>query len=73
MARPRLNKKITRTSISLDEQMFTEVSLLASQNDVSVAWLVRKAISELLERRREEVVSQLPRLTTDRKSRGSPK
>ncbi|EPY4373605.1 ribbon-helix-helix domain-containing protein [Klebsiella pneumoniae] len=73
MARPRLNKKITRTSISLDEQMFTEVSLLASQNDVSVAWLVRKAISELLERRSEEVVSQLPRLTTDRKSRGSPK
>ena len=59
MARPRLNKKIVRTSVSLDEQMFSEVSQLAAQNDVSVAWLVRKAVAELLERRRDELEPQL--------------
>lgn len=60
MARPRLNKKVVRTSVSLDEQMFNDVSQLATENDVSVAWLVRKAISELLERHRNELEPQLP-------------
>lgn len=64
MARPRLNKKIVRTSVSLDEQMFIEVSQLAVQNDVSVAWMVRKAIAELLERRRDELEPQMPLLIT---------
>lgn len=69
MARPRLNKKIVRTSVSLDEQMFNKVSLLAAQNDVSVAWLVRKAVAELLERHRDELESQLPLLTTNQYAR----
>ena len=64
MARPRLNKKIVRTSVSLDEQMFGEISQLAAQNDVSVAWLVRKAVAELLERRRDELDPKSPLLTT---------
>lgn len=68
MARPRLNKKIVRTSVSLDEQMFNEVALLAAQNDVSVAWLVRKAVAELLERHRDELEPQLPLLTTNPKA-----
>ena len=67
MARPRLNKKIVRTSVSLDEQMFSEVSRLAAQNDISVAWLVRKAVAELLERRRDELEPQLPLLITGTK------
>lgn len=64
MARPCLNKKIVRTSVSLDEQMFAEVSRLAAQNDVSVAWLVRKAVAKLLERRRDEMEPQLPLIIT---------
>ncbi|WP_167401337.1 ribbon-helix-helix domain-containing protein [Paraburkholderia eburnea] len=65
MARPRLNRKIVRTSVSLDEQMFSEVFQLAAQNDVSVAWLVRKAVAELLERHRGELEPQLPLLSSD--------
>jgi len=60
MARPPLNRKIVRTSVSLDERMFSEVALLASQNDVSVAWLVRKAVAELLDRRRQDLEPRLP-------------
>ncbi len=67
MARPRLNRKVVRTSVSLDEQMFNEVSQLAVQNDVSVAWLVRKAVAELLERRREELEHQRPLITIGQK------
>jgi len=71
MARPRLNKKIVRTSVSLDEHMFNEVAQLAAQNDVSVAWLVRKAVAELLERRRDELGPQLPLLTSVATARGT--
>jgi len=60
MARPRLNRKIVRTSVSLDERMFCEVAQLASQNDVSVAWLIRKAVAELLDRRRQHLEPPLP-------------
>jgi hypothetical protein len=60
MARPRLNRKIVRTSVSLDERMFSEVAQLASLNDVSVAWLVRKAVAELLDRRRQDLEPHLP-------------
>lgn len=71
MARPRLNKKIVRTSVSLDEHMFNEVAQLAAQHDVSVAWLVRKAVAELLERRRDELGPQLPLLTSGATARGT--
>lgn len=64
MARPRLNRKVARISVSLDEQMYTDVFVLANQYDVSVAWLIRKAVAELLERRRDELVPQLPLLVS---------
>lgn len=59
MARPRQNRKTVRTSVSLDEQMYADVFALANENDVSVAWLIRKAIAELLERRKDEFAPQL--------------
>lgn len=73
MARPRLNKKVVRTSVLLDEQMFNDVALLAAQNDVSLAWLVRKAVGELLERHRDELEPQLPLLATNPKALGIQK
>lgn len=59
MARPRLNRKVVRISVSLDEAMYSDVAVLAAGNDVSVAWLIRKAVAELLERRKDELDSQL--------------
>lgn len=63
MARPRTNRKTVRTSVSLDERMFSEVAKLALHNDVSVAWLVRNAVGELLDRRRQDLEPQLPLIT----------
>lgn len=71
MARPRLNKKTVRTSVSLDERMFSEAAQLAAQNDVSLAWLIRKAVAELLERRRDELGPQLPLLTGGATAQGA--
>ncbi|WP_158309982.1 ribbon-helix-helix protein, CopG family [Stenotrophomonas maltophilia] len=51
--------------------MFSEVAQLAAQNDVSVAWLVRKAVAELLERRRDELGPQLPLLTGGATAQGA--
>ncbi|MGS1005423.1 ribbon-helix-helix domain-containing protein [Burkholderia glumae] len=65
MPRPRLNRKIVRTSVSLEEHMFGEVSQLAAQNDASVAWLIRKAVAEFLERHRGKLAPQLPLLPPD--------
>lgn len=73
MARPRLNRKIARISVSLEEQMYADVFALAQQNDVSVAWLIRKAVAELLERRRDELIPQLPLFASHSDDRGSPR
>lgn len=73
MARPRLNRKVVRISVSLEEQMYADVFALADQNDVSVAWLIRKAVAELLERRRDEFVPQLPLLISRTETSGSAK
>ena len=70
MARPRLNRKVARISVSLDEQMYADVFALAGQNDVSVAWLIRKAVAELLERRKDELIPQLPLLVSHADSSG---
>ncbi|WP_429308750.1 CopG family transcriptional regulator [Paraburkholderia sp. GAS38] len=51
MTRPRANRKTVRTTVSLDERMYSDVLALATENDVSVAWLMRKALAELLARR----------------------
>jgi hypothetical protein len=42
--------------------MYADVFALADENDVSVAWLIRKAVAELLERRKDEFDPQLPLL-----------
>lgn len=60
MARPRLNRKVVRISVSLDEQMYADVYALASQSDVPVAWMIRRAVSELIDRRKDELLPQLP-------------
>ena len=53
----------TRFSVALDEQEYVELSSMAEKHRVSMAWLVRHAVTEFLERYRSEEL-QLPfRLT----------
>jgi predicted DNA-binding ribbon-helix-helix protein len=44
-----LAEKTARLSVSLNQSDYDALDRLAGQNDVSIAWLVRKAIERLLE------------------------
>jgi predicted transcriptional regulator len=58
--RARRGKKLaTRVTVSVDERDYEQLSALAEEHRVSLAWLVRYAVSELLERHRHDQL-QLP-------------
>ena len=60
MARPKGKKPAVRLSISLDPADHAELSGLAAQNDLSVAWMVRKAVSEFIARNANQDQPVLP-------------
>ena len=49
----------TRFSVAFDEQEYGELAAMARRYRVSMAWLVRHAVTEFCERYRDEEV-QLP-------------
>ncbi len=49
----------TRFSVALDEQEYAELAAMAEKHRVSMAWLVRHAVTEFLERHQSEQL-QLP-------------
>jgi hypothetical protein len=53
MARPRGNRKEARLSVSFDASDYADLCALAARRDVSVAWLIRRAVYELLREDRE--------------------
>ena len=53
MARPRGNRKTARLSISLDAGDHTVLTEIARKEDVSVAWVVRRAVSDIVRSYRE--------------------
>jgi Ribbon-helix-helix protein, copG family len=50
MPRPRAERRAIRLSVSLAPQAYAQLRALAQRTDVSTAWMVRRAITELLER-----------------------
>jgi hypothetical protein len=48
-----------RIAVNLDDSEFTEVAAIAEKHDVSLSWLGRQALLELVERYRNEQL-QLP-------------
>lgn len=48
-----------RLTVNLDDEDYRELAILAGRNNLSMAWLGRKAVLELLERYRENP-HQLP-------------
>ena len=60
MARPRGKKPAVRLTISLNPADHAELSRLASQHDLSVAWMVRKAVSEFVTRNANQQEPVLP-------------
>ena len=49
----------TRFSVALDEHEYAELAVMAEKHRVSMAWLVRHALTEFLDRYRSEDL-QLP-------------
>lgn len=56
-----VSKKGARITVSLSEEDHIELTALAEQSQVSLSWLARAAISDFLERYRDEEL-QLPLL-----------
>jgi predicted transcriptional regulator len=50
MARPRGDRKAARLSVSLDRRIHAQLCALARKNDVSAAWLIRRAVMDLIAR-----------------------
>lgn len=54
MARPKSSKRSVRLSVTLDEQDHNAVTEIAAATDLSIAWVVRRAVSEFIERHGKE-------------------
>ena len=60
MGRPRTDRKIARISVSLDHQDYQVLRDIAEKNDVSAAWIVRRAVADYLGRNAAEQQALLP-------------
>lgn len=68
--RARRGKRLaTRVTVSVDDRDYEQLAALAEEHRVSLAWLVRYAVSDFLQRYREDQL-QLPlELTAGRERR----
>ncbi len=60
MARPRGQKHPVRLSVSLEEKDHAAISRLAADMNLSAAWIVRRAITEFVERYENGAQCELP-------------
>lgn len=61
MARPRGIRKTARLSVSLEARDYAVLAEIARKEDVSVAWVVRRAVSEFIRSHQEEAAEpELP-------------
>jgi predicted transcriptional regulator len=58
MGRPtKTDKQATRLTVTLDVERYAKICNLANQNDVSAAWVIRRAIDSYLDRPQAAPVS----------------
>lgn len=66
MARPKRDRQSARLTVTLDEADYQRICSLADKNDVSAAWVIRRAVHYYLER--DETTSSLVEIdSTDAK------
>ena len=70
MPRPKGKKPAIRFTVSLDPGDHAELSRLADDHDLSVAWMVRRAVLEFVERNRADGQSELPLSRVGQEPRG---
>ena len=72
MPRPKGKKPSIRLSVNLDLTDHAVLVRLAERHDVSIAWLVRKAVSEFVERYGRSDQGELPLPRSRQNDEGSP-
>jgi hypothetical protein len=60
MPRPRGKQLPNRLCVSIDSGTYTELYAISRKEGVSVAWIVRRAIQEMVSRRQIENAPELP-------------
>lgn len=60
MPRPRGKRAPVRLSVGLDPASYARLSWLANRHDVSLAWMIRKAVADFIERQEEDDQAELP-------------
>lgn len=60
MPRPKGKRVPVRLSVSMDATVHAKLLRLADRQDVSLAWMIRKALAEFIERQEEEDQAELP-------------
>jgi hypothetical protein len=69
MPRPKGKKVAARLSVGLSEPQHAALTELAEENQATVAWLVRRAVAEFLERHRSRARPPLRAQRISSKSR----
>lgn len=60
MPRPKGKKDAVRFTVSLDPQIHAQLLRIAENNDVSLSWAVRRAVTEFVQRQDETKQAELP-------------
>jgi hypothetical protein len=71
MSRPKGRKPSVRLSVSVSATDHAELTRFAEARDLSLAWVVRRAISDFVERHRDDLQGEL-HLPRGRKPEGPP-
>ena len=61
-----IDTEIKRVTVTLPRRQLDALQMIATREDVSVAWLVRKAVDRLLREGPEIPVADQPQLTRER-------
>ena len=51
MARPKGTPKTNRVTVSLDDQTHRVLQAYSERDDVSISWLIRRAVAEMIDQR----------------------
>ncbi len=60
MAHSREKKKNVRLSVTIAESDHSQLTQMAAENDLSLAWMVRRAVAEFVERNRNASKMDVP-------------
>ena len=60
MVRPKGKRLPVRLSVSMGAAVHAKLLQLADRQDVSLAWMIRKALAEYIERQEEDNQAELP-------------